>query len=210
MKPAALRGLYAITSQAICANRTRLLAAVTAALEGGAALIQYRDKWNEPSLREECARALLARCREHGVPLIINDDLQLAAAIGADGVHLGAADAPLAQARRELGNQAIIGVTCSNSLQRARAAASGGADYIALGRFFPSRTKPDAPQAGAQLLSEVHSALPQMPICAIGGLTPQNGAPLVERGASLLAAVDAVFGASDIHDAAARFAACFD
>ena len=204
-----LRGLYAITSQAICADPPRLQAAVSAALAGGTTLIQYRDKWSDAATRESNARALLKLCRAQGVPLIINDDLDLACATGADGVHLGASDAPLAAARRRLGREAIVGVTCGDSMERARKAAEGGASYIALGRFFASRTKPDAPGVSLEHLAEVRRALPQAPVCAIGGVTPDNGAQLVRAGAEMLAAVDAIFRADDIAAAAARFAPCF-
>ena len=209
MKPVIPTGLYAITSQAICRDTTVLVAAVKAALDGGAVMIQYRDKLASVMQRHERAQALLALCRRNGVPLLINDDLELAAAIGADGVHLGASDAPLAQARTRLGSGAIIGVTCANSLERAVQAAAGGANYIALGRFFPSRTKPEAPQATLELLTEVHHALPRTPICAIGGITPDNAAAVIERGASMLAAIEAVFGAGDIAAAAAQFKVSF-
>lgn len=193
-----LHGLYAITSQSLCASEAVLLTAVKAALRGGAALIQYRDKWNDPAARENNARRLLQLCRTYGAPLIINDDVALAARIGADGAHVGAADAPLVEARRRLGIKAIIGVSCGNSLDRALAAQASGADYIALGRFFPSRTKPDAPQAQLELLERVRHMFPQLPICTIGGITPGNAAQLIAAGADMVAAVEGVFGTDDI------------
>lgn len=205
-----LRGFYAITSQAICADEDLLLRSASAALRGGARLIQYRDKCNDAAIRERYARLLLACCANSAARLIINDDAQLAARIGAQGVHLGKEDAPLSEARELLGSHAIIGVTCSNSLERARAAHAAGADYIALGRFFPSNTKPDAPQVPLELIGQVRALFPRLPICVIGGITPGNAAPLIARGASLVAAVEGVFGVRDVELAARQYAACFD
>lgn len=202
-----LRGLYAITSAALCRHPERLAAAVDAALVGGARLIQYRDKESDAAAKARNARALLALCRRHGAPLIVNDDVALARAIGADGVHLGAGDLPLPQARAQLG-AALIGVSCANRLERARAAQEAGASYVAFGRFFASRTKPDAPQAELTLLREARAAL-RVPICAIGGLTPLNARAVIDAGADLVAAVDGVFGARDVAAAARAYAELF-
>ena len=199
-----LRGLYAITSAELCANPARLLAAVAGALRGGATLIQFRDKHGAPAARLASARALAALCHDHGARLIINDDVALALDCGADGVHLGAADAPLARARQALGARAILGASCGPYLERAHAAIAAGADYVAFGRFFPSRTKPDAPQATVELLRRARGEL-QLPICAIGGVTPDNGGALVAAGADLIAAVEGVFGA--VEPAAVEIAA---
>lgn len=204
-----LRGLYAVTSAALCRTPDALLPAVEAALAGGARLVQYRDKEGDAAQRRANARRLLERCRAHHALFIVNDDVELALAIGADGVHLGTADLPLRDARRRLGGLATIGVSCANVLERAVAAQDEGASYVAFGRFFPSRTKPDAPPAGIALLREARARL-HVPICAIGGITPANGAALVEAGAGMLAAVEGVFGAPDIADAARAYARLFD
>lgn len=188
-----LRGLYAITPVELCAKQSRLLAAVEGALRGGAALVQLRDKLSTPAARSANARALAALCHAHDARLIINDDVTLALECGADGVHLGATDGSLAQARQMLGPDAIIGASCGPWLERAHAAAAAGADYVAFGRFFPSRTKPDAPQATLELLREARGQL-ALPICAIGGVTADNGGTLLAAGADLLAVVDDVFG----------------
>lgn len=209
MTDARLRGLYAITPDALCAEPARLRAAVAAALAGGARLIQYRDKRNAATDRARLAADLLALCRRHDARLIVNDDVELARASGADGVHLGAADMPLREARQRLGGEAIIGVSCATGLERARAAQDGGASYVAFGRFFPSRTKPDAPQADPALLRQARSAL-AIPLCAIGGVTPDNAGLLVAAGADLVAAVEGVFGAADIAAAARAYARLFD
>lgn len=203
---APLRGFYAITSAGLCAAEpARLLAAVAAALRGGAVLVQYRDKYGDAATRLGKARALLALCRDHGAKLIVNDDLALAETLGADGVHLGAGDGSLAAARQRLGRSAIIGASCGTSLARAQAADAEGASYVAFGRFFESRTKPDAPQATLELLAAARAASSAV-LCAIGGVTPDNGAALIAHGADLIAAVEGVFGVDDPRqiEAAAR------
>lgn len=201
-------GLYAITSDALCAEETRLLAGVAAALRGGARWVQYRDKQAHPQQRHARADALLRLCRAQGAALIINDDLELAAALNADGVHLGASDAPLAAARARLGPQALIGASCGNSLARAQAAAAAGASYVAFGRFFDSRTKPQAPKAEIEVLRQARAQL-RIPVCAIGGITPALAPSLIAAGAHWIAAVDGVFGAADIEQAARAYARLF-
>ena len=203
-----LRGLYAVTSAALCREPARLAAAVAAALGGGARLIQYRDKDSAAATRTAIARELLVLCRARGARLIINDDAALAAAIGADGVHLGASDLPLRDARRRLGDAAIIGVSCSNRLERAVAAQDQGASYVAFGRFFPSRTKPEAPGAELSLLQQARRTL-RIPLCAIGGITPDHAPAVIAAGADLVAAVEGVFGAPDVTGAARAYARLF-
>jgi thiamine-phosphate pyrophosphorylase len=204
-----LRGLYAITSAALCREPKRLAAAVEAALGGGARVIQYRDKEADAAQRRASAKALLGLCRDHHALFIVNDDVELALAIGADGVHLGATDLPLREARRRLGGLAILGVSCANVLERAVAAQDEGASYVAFGRFFPSTTKPTAPPAELALLRQARERL-HIPVCAIGGITPANARPLVEAGAGMVAAVEGVFGAADVAAAARAYARLFD
>jgi thiamine-phosphate pyrophosphorylase len=204
-----LHGLFAITSAALCREPGRLTAAVEAALTGGARAIQYRDKEAGAAQRRATAKALLGVCRAHNALVIVNDDVELALAIGADGVHLGAADLPLREARRRLGGLATIGVSCANALERAAVAQDEGASYVAFGRFFPSTTKPAAPPAGLALLRQARARL-HIPICAIGGVTPANARPLVEAGAGMVAAVEGVFGAADVAAAARAYARLFD
>lgn len=207
-----LRGLYAITSPALCRTPARLPAAVEAALRGGARVVQYRDKESDAAQRRRMAQTLLDLCRAHGARFIVNDDVDLALALGADGVHLGASDLSLREARTRLGGSALIGVSCANLLERALAAQDGGASYVAFGRFFASRTKPDAPQAEPALLRQARGRL-RVPLCAIGGITPANARPLIEAGADLVAAVDGVFGdpaPSAIEDAARAYRRLFD
>ena len=204
-----LRGLYAITSATLCRTPGVLRGAVEAALAGGARLIQYRDKESDAGARRQTARKLLDLCRERGALFIVNDDVELALAIGADGVHLGVKDLPLREARHRLGGLATIGVSCANVLERAVAAQDAGASYVAFGRFFPSRTKPDAPPADLALLRGARAQL-HIPICAIGGLTPANARPVIEAGAAMIAAVEGVFGAPDVEGAARAYARLFD
>ena len=203
-----LRGLYAITSEALCRQPERLPGAVAAALAGGARLIQYRDKHNTAEIRGHLAGQLLRLCRQRGVPLVINDDLDLAQAIGADGVHLGSTDAAVEDARARLGPHAVIGRSCHAQLAIAQAAERAGASYVALGRFFESRTKPTAPPATLDYLKRARKHL-RLPICAIGGLTPENAAPVIAAGADLVAAVEGVFGAADIEAAARGYSRLF-
>lgn len=207
MKP--LHGLYAITPEALVrGDAETLLTAVATAIRGGARLIQYRDKWRTPQERPALARALRDCCHAHGARLIINDDVELALACGADGVHLGRGDGSIAAARARLGAQALLGATCQDSLQRARDAIAAGADHVAFGRFFDSRTKPDAPAASLDTLRAARATL-AAPICAIGGVTPDNARLVIDAGADLVAAVDGVFGAHDIEAAARAYVRAF-
>lgn len=202
-----LRGLYAITDTTLCAGRLETM--VEQALLGDVRVIQYRDKSTDTDRRLAEARALAELCRTHGALLIINDDVRLAAACGAHGVHLGQEDDAIATARAILGEKAIIGVSCYNDFDRAVQARQEGADYLAFGRFFPSSTKPGAVQADISLLRRGRAELDR-PLVAIGGITPENGRALVEAGAHMLAVIHAVFGAPDIRAACARFSAPFE
>jgi thiamine-phosphate pyrophosphorylase len=201
------RGLYAITDTTLLADRV-LVGRVEQAIRGGATLIQYRDKQLSPPERQHQAAALAELCNSRGVPLIINDDVTLAASVGAAGVHLGEHDTSLQAARRALGYDAVIGVSCYNRVDLARQAAASGADYVAFGRFFPSSTKPAAVQATPALLTSARQAI-DLPIVAIGGITPENGVELLSAGADLLAVIHGVFGQPDVEAAARRYAALF-
>ncbi len=150
---------------------------------------------------------LLAICRRFGVPMIVNDDVELAATIGADGVHLGEHDGDVGAARTRLGPSAIIGVSCYDSLDRARQLAGAGADYLAFGAFFPSPTKPLARPAGTDLLRD--AKVLGLPLVAIGGITPDNAQPLIEAGADFVAAISGVFANADPCAAARRYANLF-
>jgi thiamine-phosphate pyrophosphorylase len=193
-------GLYAITN----GPRADLLEAAEQALAGGATLLQYRDKTTDAARRQHEAHALRLLCERFDVPLIIDNDVDLALAVAAAGVHLGKDDVAIQVARAALGPDAIIGASCHDSLQHGESAARAGASYISFGAFFPSTTKPLAARASIDLLRQ--SAAFGVPRVAIGGITPDNGASLVEAGADFLAVVSGVFAAAHSRRAASRFA----
>jgi thiamine-phosphate pyrophosphorylase len=202
------RGLYAIADTALIPG-DQLIEAVAFAIQGGAMMLQYRDKSDDAIKRQWEAQDLVNLCRPLGVPLIINDDVQLAAQVRAHGVHLGKDDPHIAEARQLLGPNAIIGVSCYNELERAIAAEQAGADYVAFGSFFPSSTKPQAVRAELALLREAKNRL-KVPVVAIGGITADNGAQLIEAGADLLAVINDVFGQPDVRKAAENIARLFE
>ncbi len=197
------RGVYAITD----GPRRDLIAAVEGALTGGAAIVQYRDKSSDHERRRAEAHAIKEACDRHSVPLIINDDVELAVDIAASGVHLGEDDGDVVAARERLGADSIIGVSCYDSLDRAHAAAEAGADYLAFGAFFASPTKPDARRATVELLRAAKSLGP--PLVAIGGITPDNASPLIDAGADFLAVISGIFAAGDIEQATRRYVQLF-
>ena len=182
-------GLYAITHTD---NKAPDVVAeeVDAAIRGGAVMVQYRDK--EPIDAQFLAEKLLVICLSHNVPLLINDDIDLAEKVGAHGVHLGKDDGELLEARQRLGKDAIIGVSCYNSIDRALAAQSQGASYVAFGRFFPSGSKPLAAPANIETLKEARKYI-HIPIIAVGGILPDNGKQLLDAGADILSSIGGVF-----------------
>jgi thiamine-phosphate pyrophosphorylase len=204
-RPHPFNGLYLITPDDI--DTTRLLERVDTVLDY-AALLQYRNKAAPPTVRRVQAEALRVLCASRGVGFIVNDDLILAEAVAADGVHLGEHDGDLRAARIQLGPDAIIGVSCYDDLDRARAAAAQGASYVAFGTFFPSATKPLARRASLDLLRD--SAGFGLPRVAIGGITPDNAPHLVDAGADMIAVISGVFDAPDPTSAARAYRACFD
>ena len=200
-----LRGLYLITPDED--DTGRLLARVARVI-GHAALLQYRNKRADTTKARAQVSALLALCRAHGVPLLVNDDWRLAAECGADGAHLGEDDGDLRAARAALGSEAILGASCYDSLARARAAAAAGASYVAFGACFPSSTKPGARRATPGLLRE--AAALGLPRVAIGGITPDNARVAVDAGADLVAVISGVFEAPDPAAAARAYLRAFD
>lgn len=199
------RGLYAITPQWYPDER-RLLTGVGAALDGGAAVVQFRDKSGDAEWRRHTAGKLRGLCAGYGVPLIINDDIELAKSCGAPGVHLGRDDAGIRTARERLGKHALIGMSCYN--EPGRAAAAQGAAYLAFGSMYPSSTKPGAVRCELQTLTR--AAALGWPLVAIGGITPENGTMVIRAGADFLAVISAVFEQKDIERAARRFAALWN
>ncbi|WP_299257675.1 thiamine phosphate synthase [uncultured Kushneria sp.] len=188
------QGLYALTDAQLMLDDATLIDRCEAALSAGIALLQYRDKSGDEGQRERQARALKALCDHYDTPLIINDDAALAWRLGV-GVHLGRSDGSIARARQALGPDAIIGATCQGSLEFAEQAASEGASYLAFGRFYPSRTKPDAPPADLSVLAQ--AARFELPRAAIGGIDGDNIEATIGAGADLIALVHGIFGHDD-------------
>jgi thiamine-phosphate pyrophosphorylase len=199
-------GLYAVTPE--LADTVALTGKVDAALRGGARVIQYRSKSIDDSMRRSQAREIARLCRSTNAVFIVNDSLELAREVDADGVHLGKDDGDVVAARAVLGPGKLIGVSCYNEIARARAAQSQGADYVAFGSFFPSATKPLAARAGTELLQMAASEL-ALPIVAIGGINEDNAAELICAGAAAVAVVSALFDAPDIEAQARRIARLF-
>lgn len=200
-------GLYAITDAQLTPE-ARLSEMVAKAIEGGAVMIQYRNKTADETQRLREALLLRDLCGAHRIPLIINDHVELARHVGAQGVHLGATDAQVHAARALLGEHAIIGVSCYNEFPRALRAQQAGADYVAFGSFHPTATKSGTVRATIDLLQEAKKHL-RIPMVAIGGITPENGRPIVQAGARLIAACHGVFGQPDVRSAAQKYAHLF-
>jgi thiamine-phosphate pyrophosphorylase len=206
VKPA-IAGLYAITPD--LADTGELLRRARAAIEGGAQLLQYRNKTADAALRGTQARALQDLCAGSGVPLIINDHLDLALECGAAGLHLGGEDGDIASARRRLGPGRLLGASCYDRIELAQAAVAEGADHVAFGSFFPSAVKPGAVRPSPALITGARESL-RVPVVAIGGITPQNAPQLLDAGADALAVISAVFGAQNIAAAAHEFRKLFE
>jgi thiamine-phosphate pyrophosphorylase len=208
-KATRINGLYAITDPDLI-SAEKLIASVEQVILGGARVIQYRNKSASKTTQYDEAYELSILCKKHQVCFIINDDPQLAKAVNADGVHVGKEDGKIADARKQLGNQAIIGVSCYNQLENARRSITQGADYVAFGRFFPSKTKPDAVQADLQLLKEAAQQL-SVPIVAIGGINRDNAQELIQCGASSVAVINDLFhNNQEIYNAAKVYQAFFN
>ena len=189
-----LKGLYAITSSKLEQN---MVTSVAATIAGGASLVQYRNKSANYEQQLWEAQDLQTLCRSLNVPLIINDNVEIAKKVNACGVHLGKDDCQIKSARKILGEKAIIGVSCYNRLDLAIKAQESGADYVAFGSFFASATKPNAPSAPLSLLSQAKQRL-HIPVVAIGGITSNNCQELIQAGADMVAVIEGVFNASDI------------
>lgn len=195
-------GLYTITPNRY-PDAERLVSEVHQALQGGAAMVQFRDKSQDSRWRKNTAQAIIEVCDAFNVPLIINDDARLAIRVGAAGVHLGRNDISVQQARAQLGPDMLIGVSCYNDLDRARQAAANGADHLAFGSIYLSGSKPEAVHCPLETLTSARAF--GLPVVAIGGITPDNGRAVVEAGADSLAVIGAVFGAGDIRTAVESF-----
>lgn len=201
-------GLYGITDDALLPDKD-LLRGVKAALDNGLKVLQYRSKQALSPAAAVNLRQLVVLCEAYCVPLLINDNPQLCLEVGAHGVHLGQSDGSVTEARRVLGPDAIIGVTCHSSLAKAVAAQQDSADYVAFGRFFPSLTKPSAAPADMSILKAARQKL-TIPLVAIGGINAENGGQLLAAGANFLAVINALFGSSDIQTNTKHLVALFD
>ncbi|HLG30315.1 MAG TPA: thiamine phosphate synthase [Candidatus Brocadiales bacterium] len=204
-----IKGLYVITDEKLI-PRNRFVETVEKAIKGGAKIVQLREK---KSSRDEILRLageLLKLTRRYNVPLIINDYLELARDVGAEGVHLGQHDTSLAEARKVLGNRAIIGVSCYSSIERGIEAHEEGADYLAFGTPFFTPTKPDRQPTSFEILKEARRVIPKIPIFAIGGITPQNVASILETGVDGIAVITSVFGSSDPEKVSRQLSAFFE
>lgn len=202
-----INGLYAVTTD--LADSELLAKKVELALQGGASIVQYRNKRADPELRRGQAHLLRDLCRRYSVPLIINDDAELAKAIGAEGVHLGSGDGDIRSAREILGAKKIIGASCYNQIQIAEQRLRKGADYVAFGSFFPSSNKTGAVRADPGLLRQATETL-RAPIVAIGGITLDNAREIIVGGADAIAVISALFDAEDIRATAQCFSSLFE
>ena len=190
MSDSKLRGLYAITDATLMADNFEL--AIEQCLQGGTRIIQYRDKSEDSEKRLKQAKVIREFCNQYQALFIVNDDIELAIATDADGIHLGKDDLDIKAARKQLGTDKIIGITCYNQLQNAIEAEHAGADYVAFGAFFSSSIKPNATDAPLSLIKHAKDTL-QIPICCIGGITADNAKLLIDEGADMLAIISDIF-----------------
>lgn len=198
------QGLYAITDTTHI-DATTMLAKTKSILEAGAKLLQYRSTETNPIQRNLEATQLSQLCRRLNVPLIINNDIELVIKLNADGIHLGKNDPSIAEARAMLDQHAIIGYSCYNDLSRASDALDAGADYLAFGACFPSPSKPEAIQISPAIIKQAKQILSHPPIVAIGGITPENGALLIEAGADMLAVISGLYRSKEPFDTATKY-----
>ena len=201
-------GVYAITSDR-AGSPAELCDAVALAIAGGARVVQYRRKHVEAAVQRREAAAACRVARDLGACFIVNDDVALARAIAADGVHLGRDDGDFRGLRAELGPDFVLGISCYRSVDRALEAVAAGVSYVAFGSFFPSQTKPGAPPCPLSVLEEARRRV-DVPLVAIGGITPENGGALRAAGADFLAIISGIFDASDITAATRRYHAIFE
>lgn len=201
-----ITGLYAITPD--LADTVKLCGLVEACLKGGASLVQYRNKTASTSLREVQAHALLTLCRQYAVPLIINDFPELCLMLDADGVHVGAEDGNLAHIRAQLGVNKLLGVSCYNRFELAEEARNNNADYVAFGACFDSATKPAAVKAPLSLITRSRREI-GLPVVAIGGITTENAASVIQSGADSIAVIGALFSAEDVTKTAHQISQLF-
>jgi len=201
-----MKGLYLVTPD--WDDTQKLLEVSDAALRGGAVLLQYRHKTADAQLRKTQAAQLQALCRRYATPFIINDFVDLCIEIDADGIHVGGTDASVAHVRAAVGPTKIVGASCYGSMDLARDAHRAGASYVAFGGFYPSRVKKYEVSTRPEIIAQAKAEIP-LPNVVIGGMTPENAAPLVAQGADMVAAISSVYMAADPEAAARRFTDLF-
>ena len=192
--PESLHGLYVIIDPALTRGRDPAWIA-SEAIAGGARLIQWRDKTREKGLQLPNLQSVLTVCREANIPLIVNDHTDLALTVGADGVHVGQKDLPVAAVRHLVPPDWIVGAS-TNNVEEAVQAERDGATYIAVGNLFGSQSKADTRPATLETLREVKAAV-SVPVCAIGGINASNVRDVIAAGAEMVAVISAVCGAED-------------
>ena len=203
-----LKGLYAITDEHLIAE-AHFIPMVELALQGGARIIQYRDKSDHHQKRLTQASALRAICNQYQATLIINDDIELASTVNADGVHLGKDDSQITEARQVLGDNRIIGISCYNDINLAINAEKNSADYVAFGAMFSSPTKPEAVTANLEIISAAKQQL-SIPVCVIGGITGNNIQQVIQHGADMTAVISSLFSTDDIKHRAQKLSQHFN
>ena len=201
-----IKGLYAITPDS--ADLNTLIQKTQLAIEGGAFMVQYRSKIHDRDVKMQQCAAILRICREYDIPCIVNDDVEMCRVLEADGVHLGENDDNIAEVRHILGEDAIIGSSCYDQLDRAKQAQKEGASYVAFGAMFPTPTKPNAPRATLELLREAKSEI-QIPIVAIGGITMNNAHDVIETGIDAIAVITSLYESNSIKETAETFSQMF-
>jgi len=201
-----IKGLYAITPDS--ADLNTLIQKTQWAIEGGAFMVQYRSKIQDRDVKIQQCAAILRLCREYEIPCIVNDDVEMCRVLEADGVHLGEKDDSIAEVRHILGEDAIIGSSCYDQLNRAKSAQKEGASYVAFGAMFPTSTKPNAPRATLALLKEAKREI-QIPIVAIGGITVNNAHDVIKTGIDAIAVITSLYEAKSIKETAETFVKMF-
>ncbi|MEK7248622.1 MAG: thiamine phosphate synthase [Chloroflexota bacterium] len=203
---AKLRGLYVILDSQAAGERD-LTHIAAEAIAGGARMIQWRDKHRRKGLQLPTLATVGRICRENGIPLIINDDVDVALVVGADGVHVGQKDLPVSAVRRIVPADWIVGAS-TNNVEEARQAVADGATYVSVGNLFGTTSKDDTRPATLEMLRAVKAAAP-VPVCAIGGINETNIRSVIDAGADMASVISAVAAADDPREAVKRLAEAF-
>lgn len=199
-----MKGLYIVTPD--WDDTAKLVDVTEKAIKGGTKIVQYRHKTATPELRREQAKALQAVCKRYKVPFIINDHVDLAMELDADGIHVGESDEAVAAVRSRVGPKKIVGASCYGDMDLVRKAHKAGASYIAFGGFYPSRIKKYPVTTELDIVKQMKQEIPELPSCAIGGIDHENAVPLVARGVDMICVISSVYFADDPEAAARKFA----